>query len=470
MDKEILTKMILEEYRIHSSLFGGRLFAFFPILVFLCCLIASSQIELFTIVLSYTFMFQSLHFVFLFIGVSIGAFGLYGKEILNRRFGQASLLAYSSQTLPISERKIFFSFILKDIIYYMMLWILPILAGLILGSMLSDVPLSSALFGSLTLLVTFLLGLSFSFFLSTLYAHSSKITILLLLSVFFYIIFFKGYMAMPLSSLLFSYTLFFQPTPIIIGLCLFFILIPIFFSLVFVKIDYPLKKKAYANIFSPLHQKLGFTKQYSIYLSKDLIDLYRSEGGLGKVIFQFLLPVIFTWLFLYVFTKIIPEIQAVMIFSIFLGVVSSSLYTLLTAFDSFNPYMILPVKVSTIIKSKIINYLFLNSISLIILLAASLSLQEFDYFIAALCVFITLSLYCLFATIYFTGLQPSILMYNSKIFLSYILITGPLLFGFTILSIIYPYYLYASPIFILPGLFLLKKSYKKWDKWTPLSI
>lgn len=470
MDKEILTKMILEEYRIHSSLFGGRLFALFPVLIFFCCLLASSQIDLFTMVLSYNFMFQSLHFIFLFIGVSIGAFGLYGKEILNRRFGQASLLAYSSRTLPISERKIFFSFFLKDIIYYMILWILPILAGLITGSIFSTIPLSSAAFGSLTLIATFLLGLSFSFFLSTLYAHSNKITILVLLAVVLYIIFFKGYMTLPLSSLLFSYTLFFQPTPNIVGLCLFFILVPILFSLIFVKIDYPQKKKAYANIFTPINQKLGFTKQYSIYLSKDLIDLYRSEGGLGKVIFQFLLPIIFTWLFLYIFTKIIPDIQAVMIFSIFLGVVSSSLYTLLTAFDSFNPYMILPVKVSTILKSKIINYLFLNIISLIILLSASISLQELHYFIAALCVFITLSIYCLFATIYFTGLQPSILMYNSKIFLSYILITGPLLFGFTILSIIYPYYLYASPIFILPALFLLKKSYKKWDKWTPITI
>jgi hypothetical protein len=470
MQLELFKKMILEEYRLHSSFFGGRLFALFPVIIFLLFFLAASQLRLFSSLVSLDVLFQSIHFIFLFLGVSIGAFGLYGKEIMNRRFGQASLLAYSSRSLPLSERTIFFNFFLKDIVYYLLLWVFPILTGIFLGGLLASIPLTVALFGSITLILTFLLGLSLVFFLSTIYAHSNRLLIFLLLSTLIGIVFLKGYYQVPLSSLFITYILFYAQTTVNLALTFVLIIVPTSLSLIFVKVEYPQKKKQYENTLNPLDYKLNFTKNYSFYISKDFIDLHRSEGGLGKILFQFLLPVLFTWMFLYIFTKIIPDLKIIMIFSIFLGVVSSSLYNMLTAFDTFDPYMFLPVQVSTIIKSKLIGYMLLNIISILILIAVAISVNEVAYLLASFCAFITLSFYCLSTTVYFTGLHPTILMYNSKIFLQYILATAPLLFLFTIASIVQPMSLYISPILLLPTLFILKKSYMKWDNWTPLTV
>jgi len=73
-------------------------------------------------------------------------------------------------------------------------------------------------------------------------------------------------------------------------------------------------------------------------------------------------------------------------------------------------------------------------------------------------------------TIYFAGLQPTIFLYNSKIFSKYIASVAPLLFFFTIASIINPFLMIISPLFIIPAIIVLKKSYIKWDNWQPLSF
>jgi len=148
-----------------------------------------------------------------------------------------------------------------------------------------------------------------------------------------------------------------------------------------------------------LSKKFKFSR-YSYYIAKDFLDLKRSEGGLGKIIFSFLFPIGLTWLFLYIFLELIPTVKAIMIFAVFLGIVSASIYNMLTAFDTFNPYMFLPVKVSTIIKSKIISYLIINIFSFAILVFVAISMNQLEWFIPALCSFVTLSVYSLSMTIF----------------------------------------------------------------------
>ena len=75
-----------------------------------------------------------IHANYLMLGLMVGAFGLLGNEVMNRRFGQASLLAYSARTLPLTPRYIFTIFVLKDTLYYFFLWIFPLGAGFFIGT------------------------------------------------------------------------------------------------------------------------------------------------------------------------------------------------------------------------------------------------------------------------------------------------------------------------------------------------
>lgn len=469
MLKEIFLKMLKEEWRIHTTSFNNKMFAFFPIIIFILSFIGCLFIPFLKNIITIDLLFKYAHYVFVFFGLSVGAFGLFGKEIMNRRFGQASLIAYSSRTLPVSERSIFFAFFAKDVIYYLHLWVIPIFAGFLFTSQFIGINIISSLYVCFTLALSFLLGLSAVFLLSTIYAHSSKILIALFLIIVGTYFFSSYIFSIQVNFLILPYRLFYDQSLMTLLEIFLLIIIPSIISMIFVKFEYPEKKRFQKNQLTILDRKVAFSK-YSFYIAKDFLDLKRSEGGLGKIIFSFLLPIAFTYLFLSVFLELIPTVKAIMIFSIFLGIVSSSIYNMLTAFDTFNPYMFLPVRISTILKSKITTFMIINVLSILILIIATISMDQIFYLLPAFLNFVSIAIYSLAVTVYFTGLNPNTLLYNSKVFVPYITSIGPILFLFTLGAIINPFYMIASPLLIPLAIFLLKKGYVKWDKWTPQNI
>ncbi|MEM5799380.1 MAG: hypothetical protein QXZ43_01805 [Candidatus Aenigmatarchaeota archaeon] len=104
---ETLFSMIKEEWRMHSAIFGSFLFAIFPLIIFIFSF------------LTYLYITNSLYlenllflsyYIFFLVGLSVGIFGILGREAMNRRFGHASLIAFSSRTLPLSEKFILLNF------------------------------------------------------------------------------------------------------------------------------------------------------------------------------------------------------------------------------------------------------------------------------------------------------------------------------------------------------------------------
>jgi len=180
----------------HSNVFGNSGFALFPFFIFLFTFVVSLILPIFREIFTDAQIALGMHYFFLLVGGMVGAFGLMGREFMNRRFGQASLIAYSSRTLPVSQRVIFANFLLKDIVYYFILYILPFIAGFALAAKL--VPSGSFRFPGtlltllLTLSLSFMIGLSLVFFLSTIYAHSGKLLISGLLVITVFVLFFSG--------------------------------------------------------------------------------------------------------------------------------------------------------------------------------------------------------------------------------------------------------------------------------------
>ena len=469
MIKELFMSMVTEEWRLHTTLFRNRYFIFFPLVIGVLTFIGAFFIPFFLRIISVDQLFLSAHYIFLLFGVSIGAFGLFGKEIMNRRFGQASLIAYSARSLPVGERAIFLAFFLKDILFYLFLWIIPIFVGLLLVSPFIGFSGLSVLVACGTFVLSFLMGLSLIFLLSTVYAHSSRLLGSILFSGLVAYLGLYYFIGFDVNFLLLAYSLYYSPSVMMLFVIVLFIFSSAVLSIVFVKIEYPKAQKVYYNHLKKLMRRFAFSS-YAQYLAKDFIDLKRSEGGLGKIIFTFLIPIAFTYLFLEVFLEVIPEVKGIMIFAVFLGIVSASIYNMLTAFDTFNPYLFLPVKVSTILKSKIQSFLLFNLLSVVILVLAAVSMQQLSYLVPALLMFISICIYALAVTIYLTGLQPNVLMYNTKIFVPYLGLLGSVLFAVTFFSIINPDLMVVSPILLPIAYLLLRKSFTKWDQWIPQTI
>src|SRR4030042_4026599 len=131
---ELFTSMVKKEWGIHSTMFGSLSFALFPVMIFGIAFMGSFLIPLMRISLPSGNLSLVVHANYLMLGIMVGGFGLLGNEVMNRRFGQASLLAYSARSLPLSEKFIFLNFVIKDTVYYFFLWVLPFGFGYVLAS------------------------------------------------------------------------------------------------------------------------------------------------------------------------------------------------------------------------------------------------------------------------------------------------------------------------------------------------
>jgi len=137
---DLFINLVKEEWRTHSTMFGSISFALFPVMIFGIVFMGSFLVPFLSATIPAGDLALLAHAMFLLLGFMVGGFGLLGNEMMNRRFGQASLLVYSARSLPLSERFIFANFVLKDIVYYFFLWVFPFGAGYIAASPFSGVP------------------------------------------------------------------------------------------------------------------------------------------------------------------------------------------------------------------------------------------------------------------------------------------------------------------------------------------
>ncbi|MFB6114859.1 MAG: hypothetical protein ABEK04_01095 [Candidatus Nanohalobium sp.] len=134
----LIKRMIKEEWRMHSTLYKGRSFAFFPVLVFL-----------FTFAFAYaTTKYSALGpepvgtaiiIIAGFLGLGIGNLNYSGRDAWKNVLGDTSFLVYSSRTLPISRKKILTQLVAKELIYYSVLFLIPVAAGGLIGTGLAVV-------------------------------------------------------------------------------------------------------------------------------------------------------------------------------------------------------------------------------------------------------------------------------------------------------------------------------------------
>jgi len=149
--------MFREEWRLHSRLFRGRRFALFPVLI---ALLAAGTVRLLAVTGTEPgTVFAGLHALAFVFGLHTGSIGLVARDALRNLLGDLTLLVFSARTLPLSQNRLLAVFVLKDVVYYALLFLLPIALGTVPavvgpGELPGTVPLLWA-----TLTLTFVLGM-----------------------------------------------------------------------------------------------------------------------------------------------------------------------------------------------------------------------------------------------------------------------------------------------------------------------
>src|SRR2546425_7522279 len=168
----LLRLMLKEEFRVHASYSGQTMFVSFPFIITMFSLsIAVTSGRLF----AYTPLPDAillLHVSVFLYGLSVGAFGFLGRRYLERTTGTRNYLVAMPGILPMRFRRTFLGMFLRDAIFYMVLLLVPATVGLALSIPVTHFRLTSigVLFGAA--LLSFLLGMSLSFFVSTVYMRS----------------------------------------------------------------------------------------------------------------------------------------------------------------------------------------------------------------------------------------------------------------------------------------------------------
>ena len=463
---ELFTNMVKEEWRIHSTMFGSLSFALFPVMIFAIAFMGSFLLPLMRTTLPAGNLTLIVHATYLMLGIMVGGFGLLGNEVMNRRFGQASLLAYSARSLPLSEKFIFLNFVIKDTVYYFFLWVLPFGFGYILASPFIGVPISDALLLLLTLTLSFLFGLCGVFFLSAVYARSRLVLWIVLLAAGMGV-------AVPAFIRSTNPALFFPPLLLSsaftwVNFLISCAVIAILFGVAIILFNPESvgSEKIYRNSFAPLIRRFLFLPNPPL-AAKDILDLYRSGSLIGQTIFSFLLPLAVIWFFLSLLGPFFPPHGLLFIIAITTGVIASTMYTWVTMFDTFGPYACLPVAVSTLIASKLTTFTILQIIPAVFIASVALLSGEADYLAPAVVLGISVSFYAVGVMTWLCGLSPNVLVYDVRVLFVYLLLVGIVITVCTAVAFAVPYFALSSVILIIPTWLLVQKAKVRWDAVDP---
>jgi hypothetical protein len=461
---DLFVSMVREEWRLHATIFGSASFALFPVLIFAIAFMGSFLLPLFRTVIPSGILATLAFALFALLGLMVGAFGLLGKEVMNRRFGQVSMIAYSSRSLPLSERHIFLTFIVKDVVYYFFLWILPFVIGFGVASPFIGVSLETPFLLALTLSLSFLTGLSFAFFFSTLYAWSKWLLAAAAIVLFIGVAaaYAAGYQ--DLASLYPPLRLFEEFTVSWLVISLLVVVVPFAISITALTTEYREAQKRFRNRFTPLVARLGSFRTPAL-TAKDLLDLSRSGAGVGQTIFSFLLPLGLIWLFLSLLSALIPGPGVYLVFSLLTGVVASTMYTWITEFDTFSSYAFLPLDAGTLMRSKVTSFTVMQAIPVAFLALVALGAGQLLYLVPGLVLSLGVSFYALAIITWLAGLSPNVLIYNPRVLGLFFLALGPVLLVLITLSFIDPLWAFSALLLAVPAWFLLPRSYRKWASW-----
>lgn len=466
---ELFIAMVKEEWRMHSTMFGSLSFALFPVMIFGIAFMGSFLLPLLRETLPAGNLVLIVHSNYLLLGFMVGAFGLLGNEVMNRRFGQASFLAYSARSLPLSETHIFFVFVVKDIVYYFFLWVFPFCFGYILASPFIGAPLPNALLLLLTLTLAFLYGLCTVFFLSAVYARSRRLpgALVLLLGVGgALLVAFTGMNPALIFPPLLLYAVFSW-----VNLLVSLVILAVLFALAVLLFspEYTGTTKEHRDAFVPLFRRFAFLPDPAL-AAKDMIDLYRSGSVIGQTLFSFLIPLAVIWFFLSLLGPYLPPHGLIFMFAIVTGIIASTMYTWVTMFDSFGPYACLPVAVSRLIAGKLTTFSLLQVVPAGFIAAVAVLSGEAGNVIPAVVLCLTVSFYAAGVMVWLTGLSPNVLVYDVKVMFIYLILIGIVLSVFSALAFASPLYALSSIVLLVPAWLLVRRGMVRWDAAEPVGF
>ncbi|WP_306059215.1 hypothetical protein [Natronococcus wangiae] len=118
-----------EEWRLHTRLFGGWRFVCFPFLI--AALSLGASVALVETGTAERTIVDGLHVLAFGFGLYCGTAGFAGSDMLENVFGRLSLVLSTATALPLSRRRVLGVFLLKDALFYGLVFVLPMATAVV---------------------------------------------------------------------------------------------------------------------------------------------------------------------------------------------------------------------------------------------------------------------------------------------------------------------------------------------------
>ena len=280
--------------------------------------------------------------------------------------GESSRILYSSRYLPINQKKLVGVFVLKDILFYSIFILLPVVLGIYIGVLLSPFGLINIVAYDVFLLysitiISFVFGITSGFMVTTLSFNTKKQKLISKLIV--------GLILSVISIVLYGYannginTIFNTPILVILLLIGFSIIFTLVGLIQFRNETNTIIDKEYKSIYSYLKSKI-YNEKYeteSTLVSKFVTDIVRSAGGIWKVIFSTGLIALAGVSMILIVREFITTYESYpILFGTLIGIISYPIYTVIYRYDNINSYQIYPISEYSVVKSKSILYAIIS--------------------------------------------------------------------------------------------------------------
>jgi len=430
--------MMREELRLNSGIVGRVQFLMFPVMMLVFSLVISAASPMLLANMPMDDVHRILHLLLFAYGFSVGGFAMFAQAMADRRFGSVTLMLSTPLQLPVSFRQVFAAFYVKDVIYYFFYSIVPLIGGMALSMPFTHFRAASLLFLMLTAMLAFLLGVSLSFALSSVNGRSRG-AYLALAAVIGAAMVAALLGVLPLESVLPPLMLQLSGEAIYLLISVALILALSVAAVMTLEVKFGKSESRYEAEMIPTAKRLS---RFSLgrLLAKDWIDLRRSRT-LGPVMGAYVGPLALLALMCWFIEAAVDvSIPVNLIFySAMIGFFSVSIYGWLNMLDAPAFLEVLPVKVSEMIRAKVmILAVFAGAMSTAFLIALGIFRHELSMTPVALMVGYASTAFTVCGTAYLTGLRTNSYLFDPKVLSRFAVMCVPPLIMLVLLSFSYP--------------------------------
>lgn len=419
--------MLKEEWRLHRTLIGRYGSGLFPLYVFVFSTALAYAMPTVLTNLSYATFLLMLHASSAIYGLFVGSMGHVGEQIWSRRLGQINVLLQLPQYTPLSFRRTMGLFYLKDALFYVVYTFIPLTCGIAVGASFVGVGLGSVALLGVTMVLTFMMGMSVSFLLSAMTTRSKPLATLLGL-------FLAGGVSAVWPLRLIEAGQLIPPLGYWNSRAALLLVFPVAFTFivsgaaVFNIRERPrtIHVKHVSNLL-PTEKKFTFTGGLSVLVAKEWTELRRS-GVMRQVTTGFAGTILGVYFIIWLFERGVglPLPFNVVSYSGFVGFMGVLTYSWITNMEHNESLNTVPVTVYQIIGAKVTLYLLLTSgisaayVVLIGLLRGEAALIPLGLLVAG-----GTSVYSVAVAAYLTGLWTNTLFFDVKVISKFALFVVP---------------------------------------------